>query len=181
MPMEPKAPVVLVVLVESAKLRWFVAALGLDGTVIPLLRSEVGDLDPYEGLDFDNQVSFLRHRFCGVLQRGCDRLWARYLKACQFVFLFDGVLPGTTPGLNERLSEHFVQWLLNPPVACFSWESKADLRPLRTLAGQLERLSPEILQAGLVQLRAATTVPQAWELSPRKVSSWLPTPPSAGV
>ena len=41
--MSPKTPVVLLVLVETARLRWFVAALGLDGWPVPLLRSEEGD------------------------------------------------------------------------------------------------------------------------------------------
>src|SRR5262249_3886796 len=86
--MGTKTPVVLLVLVETARLRWFVAALGLDGQAVPLLRSEEGDLEKYRGLAFDEQVAFLRHRFCGVLQRGCDRLWARDSKACQFAFVF---------------------------------------------------------------------------------------------
>src|SRR5437764_117354 len=48
--MDAKTPVVLLVLVETARLRWFVASLGLDGRATPLLRSEVGDLEQYLGL-----------------------------------------------------------------------------------------------------------------------------------
>src|SRR5262245_22309012 len=100
--METKTPVVLVVLVEAVRQRWLVATVGLDGTLTPLLRSEDGDLATYQGLPFDEQVSFLRHRFCNVLQRGCDRLWPVGKKACQFAFVFDAVLPGATVELNRR-------------------------------------------------------------------------------
>src|SRR5437588_6763986 len=137
--MDAKTPVVLLVLVETARLRWFVASLGLDGRATPLLRSEVGDLDKYLGLPFDEQVSFLRHRFCGVLQRGCDRLWPRNLKACQFVFVFDGVLPGTTAELTTRVAEHLVGWLLNPPVAVFARSDEmgqSATPPMIKLAGE---------------------------------------------
>ena len=68
--MQTKTPTMLVILVETVRLRWFVAAVGLDGVATPLLCSEADDLGPYRGLDFDEQVAFLRHRFCGVLQRG---------------------------------------------------------------------------------------------------------------
>ena len=60
--MDAKTPVVLLVLVETARLRWFVASLGLDGRATPLLRSEVGDLDKYLSLPFDEQVSFVVNR-----------------------------------------------------------------------------------------------------------------------
>src|SRR5438105_1397633 len=102
-----KAPAVLLVLVEAAGLRWFVAGLGLDGRAAPLLRSADGDLAKYRDLPFDEQVAFLRHRFCGVLQRGCDRLWARELKACQFVIVFAGELPDPTGELVRSTADHF--------------------------------------------------------------------------
>src|SRR5437764_7082220 len=104
--MEPKTPVLLLVLVETARLRWFVASLGLDGRAAPLLRSEAGDLDKYLSLPFDEQGSFLRHRFCGVLQRGCDRLWGRSSKACQFVIVFDGLLPDATRTPTQAVAAH---------------------------------------------------------------------------
>src|SRR5258708_35055651 len=125
--MDSKTPVVLIVLVDAARLRWLVAALGLDGALVPLLRSEDGDLATYQGLPFDEQVSFLRHRFCGVLQRGCDRLWPAGKKACHFVFLFDGILPGATEELIQQTAEHFVEWMLNPPVVVFASAGPAEL------------------------------------------------------
>src|SRR5947209_11105311 len=134
--MDTKTPVVLVVLVETARLRWFVASLGLDGRAAPLLRSEVGDLEKYRSLPFDEQVLFLRHRFCGVLQRGCDRLWARGNKACQFVFVFEGPLPEPTGQLTASVAEHFVQWMLNPPVVVLVSADGFD-----TAAPRLERVA----------------------------------------
>src|SRR4051812_37896745 len=110
--MEQKTPVLVVVLVETSRLRWFVAALDLEGRSIPLLRSEVGDLEKYIGLDFDEQVAFLRHRFCGVLQRGCDRTWARDCKACQFVLVFEGLVPEASGALTQAVADNLSQWLL---------------------------------------------------------------------
>src|SRR5437899_1907017 len=117
--METKTPAMLVVLVETARLRWFVASVPRDGPSVPLICSEDDDLGKYRDLDFDEQVAFLRHRFCGVLQRGCDRLWARTCKACQFVFVFEGPVPAATGELTRAIADHFVQWMLNPPVAVF--------------------------------------------------------------
>src|SRR5262245_37906977 len=133
--MEQKTPVLLVVLVETAQLRWFVAALGLDGRVTPLLRSEVGDLEKYLGLEFDEQVAFLRHRFCGVLQRGCDRLWARDCKACQFVLVFEGLVPEATGALTQAVADNLTLWLMNPPVAVLNCTGEP--RRLDRLAGDL--------------------------------------------
>ena len=52
---------------------------------------------------------------CGVLQRGCDRLWGRDSKACQFVFVFEGLLTEPTGTLTRSVADHFTQWMLNPP------------------------------------------------------------------
>jgi hypothetical protein len=170
--MEPKAPVMLLVLVETARLRWFVASVGLDGQSVPLLRSEVGDLEKYRGLDFDEQVAFLRHRFCGVLQRGCDRIWARNAKACQFVFVFEGLLPDATGGLTLAVAEHFTQWMLNPPVAVFNNPAGPGEAPRPDkLAGHLEPALEELLRAHLGRLLAAREDPGAWELAPKKGAS----------
>lgn len=165
--MTPKAPVILLVLVETARLRWFAAAVGLDGRVVPLLRSEEGDLAKYQGLPFDDQVAFLRHRFCGVLQRGCDRLWARDLKASQFVIVFEGLLPDPTSELTQAAADHFATWMLNPPAAVFN-RLGADLR-LEPLAGGLDPPLADLLLAHLGALAVARDDMGAWELSPKKV------------
>jgi hypothetical protein len=165
---EPKTPVLLLVLVETGQLRWFVASISLEGVLVPLLRSEPGDLEKYQGLDFDEQVAFLRHRFCGVLQRGCDRLWARGNKACQFVIVFEESLPEPSGDLTRQVAEHFAQWMLNPPVAVFVGPTGP--AALDHLAGQLDRPLLQLLHASLGALRTATADPDAWELSRKKVS-----------
>jgi hypothetical protein len=163
-PMEPKAPTLLLILVETARLRWFVAAVGLDGTTAPLICSEADDLEKYRGLEFDEQVSFLRHRFCGVLQRGCDRLWARDRKACQFVFVFEGLLPEPTGALTQTLAGHFAEWLLKPPVAVFA----ATGAGLERLSGTIDAPLEELFNAHLTELLAAQDNPTVWELVRQK-------------
>ena len=100
--MTDKEPVLLTVLIETSRLRWYVAGIGLDGEPLPLLRSEAGNLSPYLGIPFDDQVSFLRHRLSGVLQRGCDRLWGRQKKPCQIVFVADGPFVQADAELTAR-------------------------------------------------------------------------------
>src|ERR1700730_17021718 len=117
--MDPKEPVLLLVLVETARLRWFVASIDRNGQSMPLLRSDVGDLETYRGLEFDEQLAFLRHRFCGALQRGCDRIWARGNKASHFIFGFQGLRPEATGSLPRALAEHLAEWMLTPPVVVF--------------------------------------------------------------
>jgi hypothetical protein len=170
----PKTPVLLLVLVETVRLRWFVAGIGLDGVTLPLLCSEAGDLEKYRGLDFDEQVAFLRHRFCGVLQRGCDRLWARQSKACQFVFVLEGRFPEAAGDLTAAVAEHFVQWLLNPPVAVFVSGNGFDVPAgplLERLAGDLEPRLAGLLHARVAEVLAARHDPNAWALA-RHQGAW---------
>ncbi len=167
--MEGKTPVLLLVLVETTRLRWFVASVGLDGRATPLLRSEIGDLERYRGLDFDEQVAFLRHRFCGVLQRGCDRIWARGEKARQFVIVFEGPLPEPTGELTRTVAEHFTLWMLNPPVAVFVHAGGEPPR-LDALAGELDPTLTEPLRASLGGLLAVREDEGAWELARKKGS-----------
>lgn len=178
--MEPKASAILLVLVESAQLRWFAAALGLDGHLTPLFCSEVDDLAKYRDLAFDEQVAFLRHRFCGVLQRGCDRLWARNLKARQFVFLFEGLLAEPTGALTRAIAQHFAQWLLNPPVAVFAGVQgllPRERPQLESLAGGLDPPLEELFYGRLEELLTVREDLNAWE-HVRKNGVWCP--PSDG-
>jgi hypothetical protein len=171
--MEGKAPVLLLVLVETVRLRWFVASVALDGRAAPLLRSEIGDLERYRGLDFDEQVAFLRHRFCGVLQRGCDRVWARGEKARQFVIVFESPLAEPTGELTRTVAEHFALWMLNPPVAVYVSTGGFDggePPPLDRLAGELEPALAAPLHACLGGLLAVREDEAAWELSRKKTS-----------
>lgn len=168
--MSPKAPVLLLVLVETAQLRWFVASIGLDGGSMPLLRSEEGDLAKYLDLPFDEQVDFLRHRLCGVVQRGCDRLWVRDLKACHFVFLFEGLLADPSGELTKSVADHFSLWMAKPAATTFV--CPADVNgtppPLQKLAGQMSPSLENLMQTGLGKLFAAQRDMTAWEVSPRK-------------
>jgi hypothetical protein len=169
--MAPKAPVLLLVLVEAARLQWFVASIGLDGRTLPLLRSEEGDLAKYLGMSFDEQVDFLRHRLCGVVQRGCDRLWARDLRACQFVFLFEGPLADATGELTQSVADHFSVWMAKPPAVTFLCPAEREgeaAPPLRKLAGELPPTLERLLQTGLQKVLAAQVDNAAWEVSPRK-------------
>jgi hypothetical protein len=172
---EAKTPVLVVVLVESARLRWLVAAIGLDGSLTPLLRSEDDNLSTYRGLPFEEQVSFLRHRFCNILQRGCDRLWPIGKKSCQFVILFDGLMPDATEELIPAVSEHFVMWMLNPPVVVFSGGATSALKPL---AGTIEPSREGVLQRSLESLVSAATHDELWELSQQK-PTWQPSSTSS--
>jgi hypothetical protein len=162
--MDQKTPVLLVILVQTAELRWFVASLARDGQAAPLLRSDIGDLEKYRNLDFDEQVSFLRHRFCGVLQRGCDRLWARHEKACQFAFVFDEPLPESSGKLTTAVAEHFAGWLLNPPVVIYLRDTG-----LHQLAGTIDEPLETLLRSQLDALLAARADVAAWELVVKKV------------
>ncbi len=168
--MEAKVPVLLVVLVETVRLRWLVASIRLDGQIAPLLRSEIGDLERYRGLDFDEQVGFLRHRFCGVVQRGCDRIWARGEKARQFVFVFDGLLAEPTGELTRAIAEHFTLWMLNPPVAVLVSADGFDSGAPRldVLAGQFDPALAELLRARLGDLLAVREDEGAWEMVRKK-------------
>jgi hypothetical protein len=168
--MDAKVPVLLLVLVETVRLRWFVASVGPGGQAVPLVRSEEGDLERYRGLEFDEQVAFLRHRFCGVLQRGCDRLWARGEKARAFAFVFEGPLPEPGGELTRAVAEHFAIWMLNPPVAVYSSANGFDggAPRLEKLAGDLDPPLAGLLQGPLAALLAVRQDAGAWELSPKK-------------
>ena len=169
--MAAKEPVLLTVLVETGMFRWYVAGVDLDGAAIPLMRSETGNLDSYLGVSLDEQVSFLRHRFSGVLQRGCDRLWARENKTCQIVFIADGSFVQADPELARRIGEHFVAWMTKPPVVFFvSRNGFACEGPiaLDLVAGDIDPAFRKALDAGLPSLFAAAAQPDAWELAPAK-------------
>ena len=117
--MEKKEPVLLTILIDTTRMRWLAGGISFDQQVFPLLASQDYDLAGYRDMEFDEQASFLRHRFCGALQRGCDRLWGLQKKACQFVFLTDQIFPDAPPALTDRIAEHLVQWMTNPPVIFF--------------------------------------------------------------
>lgn len=169
--METREPVLLLVVVEAGRLRWFAAELALDGTLTPLLRSEPGDLASYRGLPFDEQVSFLRHRFCGVLQRGCHRLWARDRKARAFVFLFEGQFSEARGDLPLAVAEHLRDWMHNPPAFAYAWSPPTGLRPLTDEMGPPHE---DLVRSHLAALDDLRADPEAGELA-RVNGAWRDT------
>jgi hypothetical protein len=164
--MPTKEPVLLLVLIETAALRWYVAGVSLAGSGIPLMRSAIGNLKPYGGVSLDEQVSFLRHRLSGVLQRGCDRLWGRVMKPCQIIFVADNLFQHAEPELTQRVGDHFVTWMTNPPVAFFV----SDIRPqneaipqLRPIAGELPDDYRKAFEIGLREILNQRHQPDLWE------------------
>jgi hypothetical protein len=169
--MTDKEPMLLIVLIETSRWCWYVAGISLVGEPLPLLRSETGNLSPYLGIPFDEQVSFLRHRLSGVLQRGCDRLWGRQKKPCQIVFVADGPFVQADAELTARVAEHFVEWMTRPPVVFFiAARGFASPEPpvLEQVAGDLDSALRRALDAGLPALRDALARPDAWEPVPTK-------------
>lgn len=164
--MPNREPVLLTVLVETAKRRWFAAGITLRGEPVPLTCSAAGNLDPYLGAPLDEQVSFLRHRLSGVLQRGCDRLWGRSMKPRHIIFVADADFVSDRPELTQRVAEHFVLWMSNPPVAFFISTNGFAFRDppsLQPIAGELDPADLQLLTTGLPQLVALLDQPAHWE------------------
>jgi hypothetical protein len=162
-----KEPVLLVVLVEMQHLRWNAAGISLNGTVIPLLRSDDRNLDAYLGKSLDEQVSFLRHRFCGVLQRATDRLWGREQKPCQIVFVLDGFFPEAATELTQQVAVHLADWLTRPPVAFLLHRGPIapdDDMATNRLAGDIPEAHIRTMTESLPQLVAAREDASQWEL-----------------
>ena len=167
--MNKKEPVLLTILIDTSRMRWLAGGIGFDGKAFPLLASQDDDLARYRSMEFDEQTSFLRHRFCGALQRGCDRLWGLQKKACQFVFLTDRVFPDASPELTDRVSEHLVQWMTNPPVVFFSVAGRSfDVRPVEvtSIAGEISAEFFDALTHGLPPLLDMVREPDEWESVP---------------
>lgn len=167
--MPPKEPALLIVLVETHRMRWLVGAIGFDQQVFPLIASQDDDLAGYRGLEFDEQASFLRHRFCGALQRGCDRLWGLTRKACQFVFVIDHPFSDAPPELTTRVAEHLAQWMTNPSLVFFSISGESfDARPvaITRLAGEMSSEFYGTLMSQLPLLFEAAHEQAKWEMVP---------------
>lgn len=164
--MATKEPALLVVLLEPQESRWWAAGISLEGEPFPLLRSEPGNLQNYAGLPFDEQVSFLRHRLSGVLQRGCDRLWGLMKKPKQIVFIADGQFPNATPELTSRVAEHFALWMTSPPVAFLQTSARFSDRPLpfALIAGELPPPDWATIETAWAQLMEQMRAAEDWEL-----------------
>lgn len=173
--MAAKQPVLLTILIDTSRMRWLAGGIDFDHQVFPLLMSQDGDLDGYRNMESDEQASFLRHLFCGVLQRGCDRLWGLRKKARQFVFLTDSEFPHAGPELTGRIADHLAQWMTSPPVAFFSANSGTfDVRPMEftTLAGEISTEFAAAFEQGLPALLEAAGQTDPWEQVSASKKQW---------
>ena len=151
----------------------YVAGISLRGDAIPLMRSAAGNLKPYAGVSLDEQVNFLRHRLSGVLQRGCDRLWGRVMKPCQVIFVADNLFQHAEAELTQRVGDHFVAWMANPPVAFFVSENgfaDKEIPRLRQIAGDLPAEYRDAFESSLPKLSALRGDARAWEDAPEKMN-----------
>ncbi len=169
--MADREPALLVLLIETAALSWHVAGIGPDNHVFPLLRSSDGNLDEYRDLEPDEQLSFLRHRIAGVLQRGCDRLYPKGMKVSHFLLIADGFYPNASEEITPALAAHFVEWMINPPVTYlllhseFTQASSASpLDVLETIAGDLPVAMAATLQESWPEMIDLLGQPEHWEL-----------------
>ena len=167
--MQEKDPVLLVVLIDTERLRWLVSGIDMQHRIIPLLASQDNDLADYVDMDFDDQASFLRHRFCNALQRGCDRLWPLRKKACQFVFVIDRPFPNAEPDLTIRVAEHLVEWMVKPPVLFVTaavLRTESAPADVATIAGSIPTDCHDALIGGLPAVQKAVTEQHLWEPVP---------------
>ncbi len=165
--MNMKSPALLVVLLEPEKLRWSVAGIKETAELVPLVQSESGDLAAYIGLPFDEQTTYLRHRLAGAVQRGCDRLWGRNLKASLFVFVQIGEFQEAPTELSQRVADHFCEWMVNPPAA-FCQVHALPEHELTQLAGELSPAQFETVQSLLPTLTTCAQSADAWEIVPSR-------------
>lgn len=175
--MPPLDSTVLAIVIETAKLRWFLAGLSPSGEVLPLLRSQVGDFDNYLGADFDDQVNFLRPRFAGVIQRGAARLIHEGLRPGRIVFLADGPFLRASRELTDHVAEHFVQWMNQPPVTFMIGDlgliaddghEQSRQPALVRLAGDCDERLAAALNAMAPMVGSLMRDPQRWETAARK-------------
>ncbi len=165
--MSERETVILVVLIDTDLLGWHVGCITSKNVAMPLMRSENGNLDEYRGLELDEQVSFLRHRLAGVLQRGCDRLCGIQMKASCFVVIANGRYPDAGEELSQQVANHFVEWMLSPPITFL--QAPLGFRPmqkvpLEVVAGEISLSLQESLESGLVEFVGLLEEPDRWEL-----------------
>ncbi len=162
-----KTPELMVVVIRTDRQQWFVAGVDLQGDATPLVRSEPDNLDQYIGEPYDEQVSFLRHRLSGAMQRGCDRLWARNAKAMRIVLIADDHLADAEPRLLSDLADHLHTWMTRPPVSVYRAKDSSsvdELSSMHCLVGEPESGQKEALMKGLPQLSTMLDAPDRWEV-----------------
>jgi hypothetical protein len=87
------------------------------------------------------------------------------------VFLADGPLDATCPALTNEVAEHFVQWMVQPPVAFFVCrEGFAPGTALDLIRGNLEPSRRKALESAFANLVAALPRSEEWEVSQGKTN-----------
>ncbi|MEM8668460.1 MAG: hypothetical protein AAGG48_13160 [Planctomycetota bacterium] len=163
-----KTPTLIVVVIIAARQQWFVAGVSLaDAKLDCFVKSEPANLDDYVGKSPDEQLSFLRHRLSGAMQRGFDRLWAKHRKAHRIVLIADEDLPDSAAGLLPNLANHLDTWMTRPPISFFRGEGHGqfdELDQLSCLVGPLNTEEAASLQEQLPALKAALEADASWEV-----------------
>lgn len=166
---DEKSPALLAVVILTEPKQWFVAGLTDHDAVLPLVCSEEGNLDDYVGLHGDEQLSFLRHRIAGAIQRGFDRLFARQAKAQRIILIVDNDFPDADATLLDRLAEHFHTWMARPPVSCYrgqGFSGATDFDTLDCVIGRPNEADEAQLRTSMAVLVQMTGEPEHWERIP---------------
>jgi hypothetical protein len=96
------------------------------------------------------------------------------MKPGQVIFVADASFPHADPDLTQRVAEHFVDWMTNPPVVFFVSDNgfpRNGEATLRRLAGGLDHARHDALDRGLPQLLGAIERDDGWELAPNKTGN----------
>lgn len=156
-------PVTLVAHLDLPNESWSVASVNSSFDVAPIIQSQPNDLAPWSDGTLDEQLSFLRHRIAGILQRGADRLWGRQQKAQMFVVDFRCDDNLATREVVAKVSEHFCTWMLKPPVICLSIQQDGTLDCIASNTSSDEFGS---FAAVLQEIRTLANQTEHWELAP---------------
>ncbi len=161
--MTEKEPVTLVAHLDLSSEFWSVASVNSSFDVAPIIQSQPSDLEPWGDGTLDEQLSFLRHRIAGILQRGTDRLWGRQQKAQLFVVGFRCDDNPATREVVAKVSEHFCTWMLKPPIICLCVQGDGTLECIASNTASDEYGS---FAAVLQEIRTLANESELWELAP---------------
>ena len=164
-----KTPALLVVVIRTSAKQWFVAGSTECDPLLPLVCSEPGNLGEYVDLPPDDQLSFMRHRIAGAIQRGFDRLYAKDAKTQQIILFIDDEFPNASPNLLQRVGDHFAAWMTRPAVCCYRGtgvKRSTSVEQLTRISGLMERLWTEQFEKSLPHLTDALDVEEIWEHVP---------------
>jgi len=158
-----KEPVTLAAHLNLSAGSWSVASVNGSFEIAPLVQSQPHDLATWQQGSFDEQVSFLRHRIAGLLQRGSDRLWGRQQKAQLFMIDFWYEKDDASNEVITSVAQHFCTWMLKPPVICVRLRTDGVLGCIasNTSYDQLNDIA-----ASLQTIRTLARQPELWELAP---------------